>query len=82
MSRRQLRRRAENIEDRILPRSDGFCTLTELYWSIWRRNKKRFLEMAREDCALGVLIPGFERAEKGIMNERRKAPSLASQAWG
>lgn len=52
------------------PRSDGSCTLTELYWLIWCRNKNRFLEMAQEDCALGVLIPGFERAEKR-MNERR-----------
>jgi hypothetical protein len=69
MSTHKLQRRVEKVENRVSPRSDS-TTLVELYWSIWCRNKKRFLEMVQEDCSLLVLVPGFERAEKG-MKERR-----------
>ena len=76
MSTRQLRRRVESIEDRVNPRSDGSCTLTELYWSIWCRNKERFLEMAQDDCTLGVFLRQPVGKQHCTIGEERRSVTV------
>ena len=60
-------KRLSKVEERVCPkRDDGQCTLEELCRAIWRRDAKRYRQMAERECgSLRYFIRQFEREDRG-----------------
>lgn len=59
MNARQIRNRLHKIERTILPRDDGTYTLEELCRSMWRRDKRGFIELANQ-TGMQLFVHQFE----------------------
>jgi len=74
MSTRQILKRVAKLEDLICPRSDGntSITLEELCRSMWRSDKQRFMEIAKNN-SYQLFVYQFQRedAEATSMARRR-----------
>jgi hypothetical protein len=68
MSARSIRNRLLRVERKIRPTDDGGFTLEQLCRCMWRKDKRKFLEIAN-DTALGFFVRQFESEEV----ERRAA---------
>ncbi len=68
---RQFVKRLDALAARF-PASDGLFTLEELSRAIWRQDPNRFRKLATERFPeLLSLIPGFEREDTLLRQERR-----------
>jgi hypothetical protein len=85
MSTRQSLKRVANLEERMCPQSDGMWTLEELCRSLWRKNKKRFMEIAK-NTSYQLFVYQFQREDAdALLNHRRSGRSPTSSrskgAW-
>ena len=48
MSANRIRSRLLKLEQRILPADDGSCTIEQVCRELWRRDKRNFLEIAKD----------------------------------
>lgn len=62
MTTRQLSARVSRIEERMLPKDDGTCTMEEFCRFMWRRNPAHYVERSEEpgDWIFRSYIPMFE----------------------
>jgi hypothetical protein len=71
MSTGRLLNRVSKLEGLAYPQSDGTCTLEELCRSIWRKDKKRFIEISQSSsCRLFVTQFEREDAEAAAKSDR------------
>ena len=71
MSSGRLLNRVSKLEGSASPQSDGSCTLEELCRSIWRKDKKRFIEIS-QDSSCRLFVTQFEREDAEALLERRR----------
>jgi hypothetical protein len=73
MNARNIRNRLLRIERKIQPEHDGAITLEALCRSMWRADKRKFLEMAKgTSFSLFVSQFEFEEAEHERKMRRQK----------
>ena len=63
MSTHQIQNRVRRIEAEVRPKDDGTYTLEELARSLWKRDRQRYLEMAKGDSVLHHFQSQFERED-------------------
>ena len=75
MSTRSIQNRLLKVERRILPEDDGPFTLEELCRCMWREDKRKFLEIAK-DTSFSLYARQFEYedAEPAGADRRGRRP--------
>ena len=75
MNARSMRARLRRVERKILPQDDSSFTLEELCQSMWRRDKRKFLEIAK-NTSLTLFARQFEfdALESAAVGPRMRRP--------